>query len=69
MVPNQVMGERVLDGGGRFSPVSIFGLHTLCLLLASLLAHDRATEDNHTHHTGRVSYTNIILIPTRGYSK
>ena len=49
----------VSDGGGRFIPAGIVGLHTLSLLLAFLVAHDRATEDNHTHHTGRVSYTNI----------
>ena len=49
MVPNQVMGEMVLDGGGKFIPAGIDGLHTLSLLLASLVAHDRATEDNHTH--------------------
>ena len=49
MVPNQVMGEMVLDGGGQFIPACIDGLQTLYLLLASLVAHDRATEDNHTH--------------------
>ena len=49
----------VSDGGGRFILAGIVGFHTLYLLLASLVAHDRATEDNHTHHTGRVSYTNI----------
>ena len=46
------MGEMVLDGGGRFNPAGIDGFHTLSLLLASLVAHDRATEDNHTH-TGK----------------
>ena len=49
MVPNQVMGEMVLDGGGPFIPAGIFDLHTLSLLLASLVAHDRATEGTHTH--------------------
>ena len=44
---------------GDFIPAVIVSLHTLSLLLASLVAHDRATEDNHTHHTGKVSYTNI----------
>ena len=53
------MCEMVSDGGGQFIPASIVGLHTLSLLLASLVAHDRATEDNHTHHTGIVSCTNI----------
>ena len=52
MVPNQVMGEMILDGGGQFIPASVFGLHTLSLLLASLVAHDRATEGTHTH-TGK----------------
>ena len=55
----RVTCEMVSDGGGRFIPAGIVGLHTLSLLLASLVAHDRATVDNHTHHTGRVSYTNI----------
>ena len=27
MVPNQVMGEKVLDGGGQFILVGIFGSH------------------------------------------
>ena len=40
----------VSDGGGRFIPAGIVGLHTLFLLLAFLVAHDRATEDNHTTH-------------------
>ena len=55
----RVTCEMVSDGRGRYIPAGIVGLHTLSLLLASLVAHDRATEDNHTHHTGRVSYTNI----------
>ena len=38
----------VSDGGGRFIPAGIVGLHTLSLLLASLVAHDRAPEDDHT---------------------
>ena len=46
-------------GAGDFIPAVIVGLHTLSLLLASLVSHDRATEDSHTHHTGRVSCTNI----------
>ena len=28
MVPNQVMGEKVLDGGGKFILGGIFGSHT-----------------------------------------
>ena len=47
----------VSDGGGRFIPAGIVGLPPLSLLLASQVAHDGATEDNHTHHTGRVSCT------------
>ena len=42
----------VSDGGGRFTSAGIVGLHTLSLLLSSLVAHDRATEDNHKH-TGK----------------
>ena len=29
------MSEVVLDGGGRFSPAEIVGIHTLSLLLSS----------------------------------
>ena len=68
----RVTCEMVSDGGGQFIPAGIVGLHTLSLLLASLVAHDRATEDNHTTHTGKVSYTNITEgtqpNTTRGYS-
>ena len=49
MVPNQVMSEMVLDGGGQFIPAGIFSFSTLSLFLASLVAHDRATEDTRTH--------------------
>ena len=49
MAPNQVIGEMVLDGGGHYIPAGILGFHTLSLLLAPLVAHDRATVDNHTH--------------------
>ena len=46
-----------LDGGGRFTPADIVGVHILSLLLSSRVAHDRAT-DNYTHHkqgkTGRL---------------
>ena len=52
MVPNQVMGKMVLDGGGHFILSGISGLQTLSLLLTSLIAHDRATEDTRTH-TGK----------------
>ena len=47
------MGETVLDGGGQFISAGIVDLHILSLLLVSLVAHDGATEDNHTHHTGK----------------
>ena len=50
----------VLDGGGQFIPAGKVGLHTKSLLLASLVAHDRATEDTHTH-TGK---EHKILRPT-----
>ena len=49
----RVTCEMVSGGGGRFIPADIVGLHTLSLLVSSLVAHDRATEDNNTHHTGR----------------
>ena len=49
MVPNRVIGEIVLDGGGRFSPAGIFGLHTLSLLLSSRATHDRAAEVTREH--------------------
>ena len=52
----RVTCEMVSDGGGRFIPAGIDGFHTSSLSLAFLLAHDRTTEDNHTHHTGREHY-------------
>ena len=64
MVPNQVMGEMVLDGGGHFIPAGIDGLHTLSLLLASLLAHDRAKKDTRTHKGKEHQSTNIINVGT-----
>ena len=66
MVPNQVMGEMVLDGGEHIIPAGINGFHTLSLLLASLVAHGRATEDTHTH-TGK-EHNRHDYAP-RGYSK
>ena len=39
-------------GAGNFIPAGIYGFHTLSLILASLVAHDRAKEDTHTH-TGK----------------
>ena len=57
MVLNQVIGEMVLDGGGHFIPAGIDGFHTLSLLLASLVAHDRATEDTHKHTGNEHKYT------------
>ena len=58
MVPNQVMCEMVSDEGGHFIPAGIFGLHTLSLLLASLIAHDRAKEDTRTHTGKEHKFTN-----------
>ena len=61
----------VLDGGGQFIPAGIVDIHKLSLLLAPLVAHDRATEDNHTHHTGkeRPPNTRLVLYTAyRGYS-
>ena len=52
MVPNRVMGQMILDGGGQFIPAGIDGFPTLSLLLASLVAHERATEHTHSH-TGK----------------
>ena len=43
----------VSNGGGQFIPAGTVDLHKLSLLLASLVAHVRATKDNHTHHTGK----------------
>ena len=53
------MSEMVLDGGGRFIPAVIDGLHALSLLLASLVAHDRAKEDTHTHTGKEHKSTNL----------
>ena len=65
----RVTREMISNGGGRFIPAGIVGSHTLSLLLASLVAHDRATEDNHAHHTGREHYRRRpILYTNRGYS-
>ena len=72
MVPNQVMGEMVLDGGGHFIPAGLFSLHTLSLLLASFVAHDRAKEGTHTHTGEEHKSTNTRDTCTpdnkRGYS-
>ena len=37
-----MIGEMVLDGGGRFSPAGEVDAHTLSLLLSSQTAHGRA---------------------------
>ena len=52
MVPNQVIGEVVLDGGGQFSPAGIVCVHTLSLLLSSQVAHDHATGTTRETHNG-----------------
>ena len=64
MVPNQVMGDMVLDGGEHFIPAGIFDLHTLYLLLTSLEAHDRATEHTHSHTEKEHKSTNTINVGT-----
>ena len=64
MVPNQVMGEMVLDGGGHFIPAGIFGFHVLSLSLASLVAHGRAKEGTHTHTGKEHQSTNTINVGT-----
>ena len=64
MVLNQVMGEIVLDGGGYFIPADIDGFHTLSLLLASLVAHDRAKEDTYTHAGKEHQSTDTINVGT-----
>ena len=38
----------------------VVGFHTLSLLLAFLAAHDRATKDNYTQHTGKERPSNTI---------
>ena len=57
MVPDQIMGEMVLDGGGQFIPAGVVGLHTLSLLLASLVPRDRAKEHTYTHTGKKRKYT------------
>ena len=64
MVPNQVIGEMVLDRGGHFIPAGIDGFHTFSSLLASLVAHDRAKEDTHTHTGKEHQSTNTINVGT-----
>ena len=66
-VPNQVMSERVLDRGGRFSPAGIVGVHTLSLLLSSQAAHDRAAGKTISHIT-RDTRRHLNTRLTRGYS-
>ena len=59
----------VSDGGGRFIPAYIVGVHTLSLLLTSRVAHDRATEDNnYTQQEVRREKYIRKLTKTRGYS-
>ena len=58
--------EIVLDGGGRFVPADIVRVHTMSLLLSSQVAHDRATEDNHTQQgkIDRNGTTTELLVGT-----
>ena len=65
MVPNRVMGEMVVDGGGHFILAGIFGVHTLFSLLSSQEAHDRATVDSHTHN---ITQYNSRLTLKRGHN-
>ena len=44
-----------LDGGGRFIPADIVGVHTLSLLASSRVAHDRATDNYIQYNT--IQYT------------
>ena len=73
LVPNQVIGEMVLDGGGPSIPAGVFGVHTLSLLLTSLVAHNRAKEDIPVHIQEKdtsppTQETHYTIILTRGYS-
>ena len=55
----------VSDGGGRFIPAAIVSLHLLSLLLASLVAHDRATEDKYTSkRENRNEHKRTLLVGT-----
>ena len=56
------INEMVSDGGGRFIPAYIVGVHTLSLLLSSRVAHDRATEDNHTQEGNQERTRNDLWV-------
>ena len=56
--------EVVSDGGGRFISAHIVGIYKLSLLLSSRVAHDRATEDNHTHRKVRQPGTERLVMGT-----
>ena len=45
-----------LDGGGRFIPADIVGVHTLSLLASSRVAHNHAT-DNYYPDQHNTQYT------------
>ena len=60
-----MISEVVLDGGGRFSPAGIVGVHTLSLLLSSHTAHDRGAVDSHIQDKSRLRDNRRL---TRGYS-
>ena len=47
---NRVIGKVVLDGGGRFSPTGIVGVHILSLLSSSQAAYGRAAGDAIQHN-------------------
>ena len=50
-----------LDGGGRFIPADIVGVHTLSFLMSSRVAHDGAT-DIYTQHS---TQTKILRTPNQ----
>ena len=68
MVPNQVIGEVVLDGGGHFIAAGMFGVHALSLVLSSQAAHGRATVDVHPHNItqdkSRLTHTETLNVGT-----
>ena len=54
-----------LNGGGRFIPDDIVGVHTLSLLLLSRVAHDHATDNYTQHKKGKTaSQVSQVLVGT-----
>ena len=56
--------EMVSDGGRRFIPAYIVGVHTLSLILSSQITNDRVTEDNHTQETNQERTRNEQVVGT-----